>query len=260
MFTERNLRFAPDFSRPSRALSLVQDNSRTGFDYSFVATQGGGAGEPVRASVALAERRLEAASKLVAERYAWRGYIPPTRDSSDDDRAITLIAETGGTTVGTMTVRLDGPQGLRVDENYPDQVSALRSQGRKVCELTQLALAAQADTKVVLSTLFGLAYRLGTTLHDVTDVLIEVNPRHVQFYRRLLGFAVAAGERLCERVQAPAVLLRASVEELEKRLLAYCNPDAIDETVCSVRRLCTAMADRPAHPILAPANVTATVA
>jgi hypothetical protein len=181
---------------------------------------------------------LEAASKLVAERYAWRGYTDPAKDSTDDSHAITLVAETGGTTVGTLTVRLDGPSGLRVDENYPDQVSALRADGRKVCELTQLALAAEADTRAVLSTLFGLAYCLGKTLDEVTDVLIEVNPRHVEFYRRLMGFAVAAGERLCDRVQAPAVLLRASVDELEKRVLAYCNPDAVEQALASAQRLC----------------------
>jgi hypothetical protein len=181
---------------------------------------------------------LEAARRLVAERYAWRGYVDPTSDSADDGRAITLVAENGASTVvGTLTVRLDGPQGLRVDENYPEQVSALRAEGRKLCEFTQLALAAEADTRAVLSTLFGLAYCLGTALNEVTDVLIEVNPRHVEFYRRLLGFVVAAGERLCERVQAPAVLLRASVDELEKRALAYCSPDALEEALVSAQRL-----------------------
>jgi hypothetical protein len=111
---------------------------------------------------------------------------------------------------------------LLADQSYAEEVSALRAQGRRVCELGRLALAEQADTKTVLSILFSLAYGVGKALQDVTDVFIEVNPRHVAFYRRVFGFVIDAGERFCERVQAPAVLLRTSVGQLEARLRAYC--------------------------------------
>ena len=43
----------------------------------------------------------------------------------------------------------------------------------------------------------------------IDDFVIEVNPRHVNYYRRLLCFEVLGQERPCPRVQgAPAVLLR----------------------------------------------------
>jgi hypothetical protein len=187
----------------------------------------------VRASIARSRHKLDEATRLVQARYTWRGYLMTGDDVSpgcDDSCALTLIAEAGGATVGTMTVGLDGPRGLLADESYPEQVSAARSQGGRVCELRRLALAEHVDTRTVLSTLFGLAYGVAKTLQDVTDVFIEVNPRHVAFYRRVLGFAVAAGERVCERVHAPAVLLRTSVEELEARLRAYCNAATSERT------------------------------
>ncbi len=106
----------------------------------------------------------------------------------------------------------------------------MRAQGGRGCELGRLALAEEADTRTVLSTLFGLAYGVAKAIQDVTDVFIEVNPRHVGFYRRVFGFAVDAGERLCERVQAPAVLLRSSVADLETRLRGYCTAAANDAT------------------------------
>jgi len=59
---------------------------------------------------------------------------------------------------------------------------------------------------------------MGRSMHGVTDVFIEVNPRHVGFYQRALGFAVAAGERFCERVKAPSVLLKLELADLERRL------------------------------------------
>ena len=44
--------------------------------------------------------------------------------------------------------------------------------------------------------------------------MIEVNPRHVAFYRRMLGFADFGGERPCSRVGAPAVLLRLPLDQM----------------------------------------------
>ena len=55
-------------------------------------------------------------------------------------------------------------------------------------------------------------------MHNISDVFIEVNPRHVSFYTRVLGFVVAAGEKVCERVCAPSVLLRLELDALEDRL------------------------------------------
>jgi hypothetical protein len=55
-------------------------------------------------------------------------------------------------------------------------------------------------------------------LHRATDVLIEVNPRHEAYYRRIFGFARAGREWICPRVNAPAVLMHLDVTNLEERL------------------------------------------
>ena len=39
------------------------------------------------------------------------------------------------------------------------------------------------------------------------SLLIEVNPRHVRYYERMLGFRVIGSQRMNRRVNAPAVLL-----------------------------------------------------
>jgi hypothetical protein len=87
-----------------------------------------------------------------------------------------------------------------------------------VCEVTRLALADGVDSRTVLALLLGLAHLVARKVHSVTDVFVEVNPRHVAFYSRALGFVVAAGERMCERVGAPSVLLRNDLDVLENRL------------------------------------------
>lgn len=182
----------------------------------------------MNATIASSREELRAAGDLVTRRYAWRGYMvdartldapaPGERKSS----AITLIASgADGEAVGTLTLGLDGPAGLLVDGVYGSELDAARAAGRRVCELTRLAVDERADSKTVLAALFGLAFLLGRVLHRATDVFIEVNPRHVAFYERALGFVVAAGQQICERVKAPSVLLRLDTEKLEEHLRGF---------------------------------------
>jgi hypothetical protein len=59
---------------------------------------------------------------------------------------------------------------------------------------------------------------IGRKMLGVTDVVVEVNPRHVGFYKRAFGFEPISDVRTCERVNAPAVLLRLDVSRLEGRM------------------------------------------
>jgi hypothetical protein len=174
-------------------------------------------------SVADSKERRAAARDLVRRRYEWRGY--GTAESSDrrstaarSANEITFIVEAKRTTVGTVTLGLDGPRGLLAERTHDRVIAEVRDSGRKVCELTRLAIAESADFKSVLGSLLGLAHYVGRSMHDVSDVFIEVNPRHVSFYSRVLGFVVAASEKVCERVCAPSVLLRLELDALEERL------------------------------------------
>lgn len=178
----------------------------------------------LRISVASSPEALAEAVRLVERRYAWRGYAlnHAARElpghAAPEAHEITLLAHDDHATLGTLTLRLDGPHGLRAEEGYAETIATVRAEGRRVCELTRLALDETSDWKAVLASLFSLAYAMGRSMHGVTDVFIEVNPRHVGFYQRALGFVVAAGERLCERVKAPSVLLKLELADLERRL------------------------------------------
>jgi hypothetical protein len=169
------------------------------------------------AAIARSPDELRAATRLVESRYAERGY----HLDADEDRlrpGVTLIAAHGDAITGTLTLRFDGPRGLAADESYGDAIDTVRHTGGDVCELTRLALTAGADSRSILSALFGSAYLVAKHARRATDVFVEVNPRHAAFYRKLFGFVVAAGQRVCPRVMAPAVLLRLEMKRLEARL------------------------------------------
>jgi hypothetical protein len=175
-------------------------------------------GVALHIAIAKSPEQFASARDLVRERYAWRGYEFEDRGDAHSSQEITFLVESGHATVGTLTLGLDGPCGLRAEAAYCDVIDQFRFAGCRVCELTRLALAESADSKAVLASLFSLAHAVGRTMHDVTDVFIEINPRHVGFYSRVLGFAVAAGEKFCERVRAPSVLLQLELNALEQRL------------------------------------------
>ena len=176
----------------------------------------------IRAKVARGEEEIESARRLVDERYWWRGYRPTRPTGTDKQQAVNnhnrlmLIARQAGELVGTLTIGFDSRLGLLAERTHTQAVQLLRRQGRVLCELTRLALRKRARSKWVLATLFELAYLVGRVGRNVTDVVVEVNPRHVAFYRRVFGFLVASPARTCPRVNAPSVLMRLELAQLER--------------------------------------------
>lgn len=150
--------------------------------------------------------RREAASLLIRKMYGWRGYAFEPAEHHEANK-ITLYAETGGVVVGTMSLCLDRDTRLPADDNFRDKLDALRRQGNRLCEPSRLAID-KGVTKRVFASLIHISYIYAHNIHGFSDYVIEVNPRHVMFYKRMLGFRDFGGERPCTRVGAPAVLLR----------------------------------------------------
>jgi hypothetical protein len=156
---------------------------------------------------ASAELRGEVGA-LLKRMYSWRGYetenlVVP----SNNPNRLTFEATIGRRVVGTLTLGLDSEEGLCADELYSNEINEFRLGGRKLCELTKLAVDPEHSSKEVLASLFHLAYIYGRKIHRATDLFIEVNPRHAGFYKRMLGLSQIGEERACRRVRAPAVLM-----------------------------------------------------
>lgn len=166
--------------------------------------------------LAHSDERVNTASMLVQRKYAGRGYA--TKGFQKAPERITLMAFQDDKVIGTLTLGLDSPKGLLVEELYKPEISTLRDAGRKVCELTKLAVDQTQGSRHVLASLFHIAYIYGRVIQNYTDVVIEVNPRHVAFYKRMLGFDELGPERMCSRVKAPAVLLRLKLEYVDEQI------------------------------------------
>lgn len=180
----------------------------------------------LRTVVAVLPEHHKAAEELVRRRYAWRGYglsaaaddLGEARFLGDPGRRVTLLAVDDAKLLGTLTLRPDSSRGLLAEQTYKGDIDRLRGAGRKIGELVRLALEEGIDWKPALDVLAQSAYFVTRLLQALTDILIEVNPRHVRFYERIFGFVVAATGQLCSRVGAPSVLMRLDVEQFGRRL------------------------------------------
>jgi len=178
----------------------------------------------LRTLVAVDLEQIFEAEALVRRRYALQGYEMPVTQNFGEGiieaaAGLTIVAINGGALRGTLTVRPDSPTGLAAEKTFCGEIENLRRQGRRIAEIVRLAVEDDgADGRAVLQAMIESAYLLARVVHSLTDVVIEVNPRHVRFYRRVLGFVIVAPERLCARAGAPAVLMRLDVNEFGRRL------------------------------------------
>jgi len=163
------------------------------------------------------------AANLVKEMYSRRGYLTdgvtplPRRENT-----ITLDAHDAHQVMGTLTVRLDSPEaGLLADALYMAEIDEFRTTGRKVCEVSKLAVDPKFGSKELMASLFQLAYLYMHVVNRADDLFIEVNPRHAGFYKRMLGFEEIGELRICPRVNAPAVLLHIELEYMREQIAKH---------------------------------------
>lgn len=170
--------------------------------------------------LASSDNRRSSASMLIEKRYASRGY--QTRALEEDPQRITVLVFMQEKIVGTTTLGLDGPAGLLADSIYKGEIDSLRAEGRAVCELTKLAIDDEyVDSKHIVAVLFHMCKIYGQNIHQASDFVIEINPRHAAFYKKLLGFVDFGPERMCPRVNAPAVLLRLPLEYADEQIRRF---------------------------------------
>lgn len=201
------------FQSPYRLTDLCVDQSNEPAGETKIRRQ------EFKVRLATSEDRRKSASLLIEKMYSWRGYDADVLHQ--DPNKITLVAYQEDAVVGTLTLGLDSPDGMVVDQLYKQEADQLRAAGGKPCDITRLAVDQDIKSKSVLGALFHLSFIYGRNIHHATDFLIEVNPRHVLFYQRMLGFEPFGEEKICPRVNAPAVLLRLDLAYADEQIVRY---------------------------------------
>ncbi len=155
---------------------------------------------------------LAAAQSLANRRYQQRGLGVGVGGTGTRLPGVTVLARKGADLWATLRLGLDSFAGLQADTHYRREIDRLRGGSRRLAEVTRLAIDAPCPPATMLVALFNEAVGFLTNQPPITDLVIEVNPRHARFYIQRFGFRQIGEERICSRVGAPAVLLHRPVD------------------------------------------------
>jgi hypothetical protein len=173
---------------------------------------------------------------LVERRYGDRG-LAVTRErfsSRNEAGDVVCTARDGDNIVGTLTVRFDGAGGLKADLLFEAELAEWRTSGVKLCEFGSLAVDKHShDPKRVLAQVFHLGYLHAHRRARCQRLVIEVNPRHVAFYRRWLGLLPHTSARHNPRVNADAVLMSVDLQTVREQIAVWGGrPEMVAQARC----------------------------
>lgn len=182
------------------------------------AAPGDGSNDSLTIRLADCDGHRNRANMLLNRMYSWRGYGSP-HQLSGNPNSVTFTASSDDDLVGTVTLCVDSPDGLAVDQTFKAEVESFRrAPGAKLCELTKLAFDASTPAMSRLAALFHIVFIYGSMHFDCTDLFIEVNPRHVRFYKGMLGFESIGPIKTNRSVDAPSQLMWLNVAGIRRQI------------------------------------------
>lgn len=170
--------------------------------------------DPVTVKQAETQEELEAAYRLVHHSYVEAGYINPhpsglrVRIFEVLPQTATFIAIEKGEVVGTISLIVDSPLGLPMEESYREEVNALRRQGRKIAEVSGLAVTKGSRNLGVFVRLCKYATLFAISV-GVEDLCIGISPEHAPFFKEVYLFETMGEVRSYSSAKEdPVVALR----------------------------------------------------
>ncbi|MCS6861287.1 MAG: hypothetical protein NZT92_13305, partial [Abditibacteriales bacterium] len=125
---------------------------------------------------------------------------------------VTFLGYVDERAVATVSLILDSPLGLPMEENYAAEIKALRDAGRKIAEVSGLATVPerrhQSMFLYVLKVMIAYAIFAG-----VEDLCVMISPEHAGFFEEVLLFERLADERVINaRTNDTVVAYRLNIE------------------------------------------------
>lgn len=129
-------------------------------------------------------------------------------------------------TVGTISLIADSSCGLPLEKLFSRELGRLRSDGRKLAEVSMLALEdnksrpgifslANFEKQIQLFRLFKIMYEYARNVTGVTDLVIGVHPKHETLYRYLKFIPLGAPKRYQEARGNPALPMHLDIVNAE---------------------------------------------
>lgn len=171
-------------------------------------------GYTVKLANTLAER--QAAYSLAYRVYLDKGYVKENPNEwlvkkydANSDTATLIVKNNAKKVIASVTMVFDGAHSIPAASLYRNEIKILRSYQEKIVEISRLVIDPDhRNAKEILVILFNYVYIFSYIVKKYSCLIIEVNPRHKEFYRSILRFDEIGAEKPNPLVQnAPAVLL-----------------------------------------------------
>ena len=179
--------------------------------------------EQFSCNMAQTRNELEQAFSLIYKEYFRAGYVKKATPSKMLvsiynllPKTIVWIVKFNYTVVSTLTQVFDSSLGLPLDEVYKKELDELRSEGRRMVEISALAISGKHRWQNAYMPLFRNMLRHVLSC-EVTDLCIAVNPKHRTFYKEILLFEDIGEKKYYPKVNAPSVAMRLDLTTVEKR-------------------------------------------
>ena len=165
------------------------------------------------------------AFRLVYDEYKRSGYISEEKPGNMffyihhllPDTAV-LLMRCKEKVISTLSLVPDSEEfGLPMDSIYREELDGLRRNDRHLMEACALATSENYRSPNIFANLFRQSY-WHAVYSGIDAICIMVNPKHVQFYKRILLFDELGVEKNYPRVGAPAVALQLNVKEYKEKL------------------------------------------
>jgi len=181
-------------------------------------TSGARSGRSFTIGLAYDDHDYRSASEIINRLYGQRGYGSEHQVLTKPE-CMTFTACCEEEMIGTLTLRVDSLHRLGADETFPTEMANLRAPPHvSLCELTKFAFEPSRESRPLLAKLFHVIFVYGRQRFACSDLVIEVNPRHVSFYETMLGFACVGTPRTNASVHAPSHLMRLAVSEIGRNI------------------------------------------
>jgi hypothetical protein len=178
--------------------------------------------------VANTQKLRETAFRLVHDIYLGKGYVlGPNLECGLwctihhlHPEALTFLALKSGQAAGTVSIVPDSRLGLPADIIFPERLTVLRKEGRRLSEVFSLGVhEGVAHSAIDLTMhLYRLIYLAATRLLHNTDLVASVMAHHDAFYTNFLLFdEVLADSRRSPKTGEQVIFTRMNLETMESR-------------------------------------------
>lgn len=132
--------------------------------------------------------------------------------------ATVFVAHEGDALVGTMTVTLDSPAGLPLDNDYPEALAELRGQGARIVEFGALAVVRRCWHTGVTTLLNMAAHWFSNETLGATHCVCGIHPKTAPFYSALYAFEPLGAPRPHAELSAPVLGMVHRLDEVRCHL------------------------------------------